>query len=95
MSASTRIRRAPNVVFQSLAGEEGGVLLHLDTGVYHGLNPMGSRIWELLDSPRTEAELTELVAEDFDAPTEVLSSDIRDFVEGLGERKLVETDRTS
>jgi hypothetical protein len=94
MADFTRITRAKNVVSQSLPGEEGAVLLHLDTGVYHGLDPVGSRIWELLDSPRTEDELTELMAEDFDATPEILSSDIRDFVESLSERKLVETDGT-
>jgi len=32
----------PRVVYRDLAAEEGGVLLHLDSGQYHGLNALGS-----------------------------------------------------
>ena len=60
-SASTE-RQAPLIGLESklrqqpsggacatLAEGEGGVLLHLDSGQYHGVNPVGLAIWELLE----------------------------------------------
>ncbi len=42
------IRKNPQVVYRTLAGE-GGVLLHLESGAYHGLYEVGTLIWGLLD----------------------------------------------
>jgi hypothetical protein len=95
MAASALVHRAPDVVFQRLAGEEGAVLLHLDTGVYHGLNPVGARIWEYLDSPRTEPELAELVSGDFEESEDSLFADVRAFLHSLEERGLVQRNGSS
>ena len=46
---TTRIRRNPDVVFRPLEEEQGGVLLHLQSGEYHGLNELGSLIWGLIE----------------------------------------------
>ncbi len=94
MGATQVICRTPGVVSQTLAGDEGSVLLNLDTGVYHGLNPVGTRIWELLETPRTEAELRKCIAQEFEVEPEVASTDVRAFLESLDERKLVQLDRT-
>jgi hypothetical protein len=76
------ISRNPQVVYRELAGEGGGVLLHLESGAYHGLNETGSLIWELLDGGRTfdalVAGLRERLA---DAPDR--------FLADLGERDLI------
>ena len=53
------IRKNPQVVYRALAGE-GGVLLHLESGAYHGLNEIGTLIWGLLDEEKT---FDQLVAE--------------------------------
>jgi len=51
----------PRVVYRDLAAEEGGVLLHLDSGQYHGLNALGSMIWHLLeDGKKPSALVSEL-----------------------------------
>ena len=49
------IARHPSVVYRDLA--EGGVLLHLDSGQYHGVNDTGLAIWGLLERPSTLDEL--------------------------------------
>ena len=48
-----RVRRNPDVAYQALAEGEGGVLLSLETGEYHGVNDTGGRIWNLIDGERT------------------------------------------
>jgi hypothetical protein len=46
ITLETRLQQAPGVVFNQQ--EEGAVLLHLDDGLYFGLNPVGALIWEVL-----------------------------------------------
>ena len=58
MDTETKFRRNPDVVARNLSEGEGGVLLHLQTGSYHGMNPVALLIWEQLDGQRTVAEVT-------------------------------------
>jgi hypothetical protein len=91
MSTVPVFHRSPHVVYQELAGEEGAVLLNLDTGVYFGLNPVGARIWELLENPRSEAQLQASIAEEFEVDPDVALTDVREFLAGLNERSLLGT----
>jgi hypothetical protein len=79
------IRRNPQVVYRELAGEGGGVLLHLESGAYHGLNETGVLIWGLLDGerdlPAVVAGLREQLEDapdDLDAQTERFLADLRE-----------------
>ena len=91
MNDETRLERNPEVVARQLAGPEGAVLLHLETGAYHGLNPVGYAVWDLIDGTRTVAEITEGVrGRVTNAPPE-LADDVRDFLESAVARNLVRT----
>ena len=92
MSAPAALQRVSDVVFQRLTGEEGSVLLHLGTGQYHTLNPVGTRIWELLESPRTQGELERELAGEFAVEADALAQDIQTFLSELQERNLVKKD---
>ena len=48
VSFSERLTVAPDVLFR-LVGDEG-VLLNLNTTLYLGLNPVGTRMWNALTS---------------------------------------------
>jgi PqqD family protein of HPr-rel-A system len=83
------IRRNPQVVYRELAGEGGGVLLHLESGAYHGLNETGSLIWDLLDGTRGfDALVAELRKQLDDAPDD-LDDEIERFLADLRERGLI------
>lgn len=87
---ATRIRRNPDVVFRQLEEEQGGVLLHLESGEYHGLNDLGSLIWRLIENETTFAQVVAGVrAETEDAPDEV-EQDVSNFLDDLNRRNLVE-----
>jgi hypothetical protein len=89
IDADTIVSRSDRVAFHVLTEGEGGVLLHLDTGAYHGVNDFGVVVWELLDRPRRFAELVaHLDAELEDAPP-MLGEDIREFLTDLSARDLV------
>jgi coenzyme PQQ synthesis protein D (PqqD) len=87
---ATRIRRNPDVVFRQLEEEQGGVLLHLESGEYHGLNDMGSLIWRLIENETTFAAVVDGVrAEAEDVPAGV-DQDVSNFLDDLNRRNLVE-----
>jgi hypothetical protein len=78
------IRRNPQVVYRELAGEGGGVLLHLESGAYHGLNETGLLIWGLIDGERDLdavvaglREQLEDAPDDLDVQTERFLADLR------------------
>lgn len=89
MTATAVITRTADAVFQNLAGEDGAVLLHLGSGQYHTLNPVAARIWELLETPMTESELTRLIVAEFEAGDEAVAQDVKTFLGELLDRKLV------
>ena len=86
----TKIRRSPHAAAHGLGESEGGVLLHLESGQYHGLNNVGWAIWNLLEEPRDVGSVVAGVAAQFPDAGAVLHDDVHAFVAGLLERDLVE-----
>ncbi len=84
----TVVRRSERATFRKL--EDGsGVILHLDTTQYHGVNEVGAAIWELTDAPRSFADLVEGLQRQLDDPPSGLEADVEDFLRALQERDLV------
>jgi hypothetical protein len=80
----------PRVEYRDLA-EEGGVLLHLDTASYHGINPVGALVWKLCEHGSTFVEIiAALRLELADAPPS-LESDIAEFLHDMTTRELLTT----
>ena len=87
--AATGIRKNGDVVYRELASGEGGVLLHLGTGLYYGVNRLGAAIWSLLDGERTgEGVITVLRARLGDPPT-TFEADVESFLHGMRQRDLI------
>jgi hypothetical protein len=74
---------------RDLAEGEGGVLLHLDSGLYHGVNPVGLAIWELLDDGCTAGQLVKRLRDRVEDPPQSLQSDVLEFLGRIHERDLV------
>jgi hypothetical protein len=83
------ISRNPQVVYRELAGEGGGVLLHLESGAYHGLNETGSLIWELIDGGLTFDALVTELRERLADPPDDLADETERFLADLSERDLI------
>ena len=64
-------------------------MTQLDTGQYHGLNPVGALIWSLI-AGQTFGELVEAVRAQLADPPSELAGDMSDFIEALVGRNLVE-----
>ncbi len=86
---NTSVRRSSQVVYRKLTEGSGGVLLHLDSAAYHGLNEVGALIWSLLRGGTTFATLVEEVRTHLDDAPPNLVDDLSEFLEDLQARKLV------
>jgi hypothetical protein len=89
VNVESKLCRNPQVVYRVLTQDEGGVLLHLESGEYHGVNQVGFVIWELTDGARTVREIVDAVRERVENPPPHLESDVIRFLTGLEERGLV------
>lgn len=77
-----------HVVYRPFVKET--VILNLQTGKYHGLNPTGGRMLEVLERSATVGAAARQLAEEFGAPLEQLQADMCDFCRDLLERGLIE-----
>jgi hypothetical protein len=83
------VSRNPRVVARELPPPDGAVLLHLETGAYHGLNPVGFLVWSAIDEERTVADVVETVQAQVNGAPPNLEDDVVRFLEGARERDLV------
>jgi len=67
-----------NVVFRNLAGE--GLLVHLGSGTYFGLNQVGTRTWELIAGGSTPDSIVRLLLTEFDVNEDQLRRDVNDLI---------------
>jgi len=68
---------------------DGLVLLDVNGGMLLASNPIGARIWELIQQQRSRDEIAGELAADYDVPLERASSDVAAFVADLAARGLV------
>jgi hypothetical protein len=83
------VRRNPQVVARELAPGEGAVLLHLESAQYHGVNPIGLLIWELLETEQTVQGLLDGVKAKVNNPPPQLEADVIGFLTQMQDRELV------
>ena len=54
------------------------------------LNPVGARVWELLDGKRDVATIVGTIVEEYEVEPEAAQADVDEFVRTLQEAKLIE-----
>jgi hypothetical protein len=73
----------------SQLGDES-VMLSLSDGMYYGLDPIGTRIWSMLDHPRSVREICEVLQEEYDVQTSECEQSVLALLRDLKGRDLVE-----
>ncbi len=89
MTLNDRVAIPEDVVFQKV-GEET-VLLNLEGGVYYGLDPVGSRFWELLLEGGSLRAAFERMVEEYDVTPETLERDLLRLAQELAAKGLIKT----
>ena len=67
-------------IISAVVGTEEMVMLSADAGRYYSLNAVGRRLWELLETPRTRAELRAAICAEFEVDDVTCEADIAKFV---------------
>jgi len=91
ITLASRVRINDDVVFRDLQGEL--VLLNLKTGVYFGLDPVGSRIWQLIQEHQFLHKVLHAVVEEYEVTESRCQQDLLRFVAALRANGLVDVNR--
>lgn len=83
-----RVSIPDDVLFHDLDGE--AVLLNLHSGTYFGLDPIGTRMWNLLAQHGNLAAAYKILLEEFDVDEERLQTDLLSLAEQLAEQGLLD-----
>jgi hypothetical protein len=81
----------PEPVVRRALGDEV-VLLNLTTGHYHGLNPTGGAMLDLLEETGDAAATAQRVADEFEVGLEIVTRDLAELCSQLLERGLIVVD---
>jgi hypothetical protein len=66
------------------------VILNLETNNYIGLDNIGRRIWELLDTPSPAAQIATTMCAQFSGPPEVIERDVLALLQEMAEEGLID-----
>jgi hypothetical protein len=88
--SSAQLVTATSEQLSSQLGDET-VVLSLKTGIYYGLNPVGARVWELVqEGPATVGNIREQILAEFDVNEHVLEKDLRELLAILQSEGLIQ-----
>ncbi len=71
-----------------LAGE--AVILHLDRGMYYGLDPVGARIWNLIQEPRRIVDVRETLLAEYEVDRDRCQADLLALIRDLRAEGLID-----
>lgn len=86
-AASTVVASARQV---SCKFDREAALLQLDDGIYYGLDPVGARIWELVQQQCTVAQLRDQVCAEYDVDAVACERDLLELLHALAEARLID-----
>jgi hypothetical protein len=88
ISLTATVRASADQISCDLAGES--VVLSLKNSLYYALDPVGTRIWELLQEPRTVASIRDVILEEYDVEAGRCESDLINLLGDLDAQGLIE-----
>lgn len=83
------LTHSDDVLFQQVGGE--AVLLDLASEQYFGLDPVGTRIWELLDGQTSLGSIHSVLCAEYDADGARIGDDLLALAGALAQAGLVRT----
>ena len=76
------------IVFTDL--DDTVVMMDVDEGQYYELDPIGARIWALIESPRPVAEICDALAGEYDVDPDTCRQDTLEFLQTASEHRIVQ-----
>lgn len=80
--------KIPSTVMARTIGTEA-VILDLESGTYFGLDPVGARMWQLMEEGKSLSEMCGLMLDEYEVSRDVLERDALALARELAEKKLI------
>jgi len=90
ITRDTTLIRSTDVLFAQVGSQEG-VMLSVEQGCYYSLNPVASRICELIETPKTVGELVDQLCAEFVVDRAIADTEVLAFVNTLISNGVVQT----
>ncbi len=87
LDPSTKVVRLEGLCSGELDGEV--VLMSLDQGRYYGMDRIGTRIWQLLETPLVISDLCDQLQKEYNASPEECERDVLAFLNQLTKANLL------
>ena len=88
VTVNSTVAAATGQVSCDLAGE--AVILHLKGGAYYGLDPVGARIWNLIQEPRTVSDVRDAILQEYEVDSDRCERDVLALLQELAAKDLIE-----
>ena len=88
ISARSTVVTAKEQLWCDLAGE--AAILNLQNGVYYGLDPVGARIWNLIQTSRTVTEVRDILLQEYDVDPDCCERELLALLRALAAEGLIE-----
>lgn len=85
---TNRVTPRSDVLFRELDGES--VLLNMGTGKYFGLDPVGTRMWQVLVEVQDVDTTCSRLLEEYEVDETRLREDLQKLIHELAEHQLIE-----
>ncbi|MEA5005817.1 MAG: PqqD family protein [Rikenellaceae bacterium] len=82
--------RNKNIIDGSI--DDNQVMMHIEKGKYFGLNPVGKRIWELIEKPKSLEEIVGQLTEEYNVPEGQCAKEVVTFLEMAIRHDIVKID---
>ena len=76
-------------ILHAPVGTEEAVMMSVEAGRYYGLNAVARRVWELLETPKTIAQLCRQLCEEFEVDPQTCETDVLKFAGDLVDNDVV------
>jgi Coenzyme PQQ synthesis protein D (PqqD) len=84
------VRRAVDQVSCDMAGE--AIVLNMKSGVYFGMEQVAALIWNLVEKPRSVAEIRDAIMKEYEVDDDTCEKDLKLFLDHLQSAGLIEID---
>ena len=76
------------IVFTDL--DDTIVMMDVDEGQYYELDPIGAKIWSLIESPRPVVEICDALTGEFDVDPDTCRDDTLEFLQTANKLRIVQ-----
>jgi hypothetical protein len=86
ITGDTKVVKNNEIISSDMDNEK--VMMSIERGEYYGVNSVGSRIWELLETPVKVSDLCETLCHEYDVAPDQCNREVHSFLAEMIEKNL-------